>query len=124
MAELGEGLKALKGIATPWEDQQCQQTLTPGSTQSLSHQLMNIHRLDQDPWHIYSRGLLCQISVGEDASNSIEKRGIPMAGVEVSTISGVKGRRDGGTNCGGRDREGCNIWNIVQKLRHLRIQVH
>jgi hypothetical protein len=45
MEVLGEGLKALKVMATPQEDQQCQLTWTTGSSQRLSYQPKNIHRL-------------------------------------------------------------------------------
>ena len=72
MKELGEGLKALKGIGTPQEDQQCQLTWTPGSCQRLSHQLKSEHGLDAGPWHIYSRGLPCLASVGEETPNPAE----------------------------------------------------
>jgi hypothetical protein len=57
------------------EDQQCQLTWTPGSSQRLSHQLKSIHGLVQGPWHICSRGLPCLASVGEDAPNSVETWG-------------------------------------------------
>jgi hypothetical protein len=46
MKELEEGLKALKRIGTPQEDQQTQPTWTIGDNQRLSHQLNSIHRLD------------------------------------------------------------------------------
>jgi hypothetical protein len=42
MEELGEGLKELKGIAIQQEEQQCQLTQTPQSSQRLSHQPKNI----------------------------------------------------------------------------------
>jgi hypothetical protein len=51
MEEPGEGLKALKNIGTPQEDQQN----NPGSSLRLSHQPKNIHRLDQGPQNICSR---------------------------------------------------------------------
>jgi hypothetical protein len=37
MEKLREGLKELKGMATSQEDQQCQLTWTPGSSQRRSH---------------------------------------------------------------------------------------
>ena len=37
MEELKEGLKALKGMGTPQEDQQSQLTWISGSSQRLSH---------------------------------------------------------------------------------------
>jgi hypothetical protein len=43
MEELGEGLKELKRMTTPQENQQCQ--LNPGSSQRLSHQAKSIDRL-------------------------------------------------------------------------------
>lgn len=46
MEEVGEELKALKGLRTTHEDQQNQLTGIPGSSQSLSHQAKNIHGLD------------------------------------------------------------------------------
>jgi hypothetical protein len=38
MDELGEGLKELKGIATPWEEQQDQLTRPLRGPQGLKHQ--------------------------------------------------------------------------------------
>jgi len=49
MEELGEGLKELKGMATPPEEQQYQLTQTPQSSQRLSHQPESIHRLPVAP---------------------------------------------------------------------------
>jgi hypothetical protein len=63
MEELREGLKALKGIGTPQEDQQCQLTWTLGSSQRLSYQPKSIHRLDLGPWHRRSR---CAVSLYVD----------------------------------------------------------
>jgi hypothetical protein len=53
--ELGAGLKVLKGIGTPQEDQQNQLTWTSGSSQRLSQQQKNTQGLDLGPWHICSR---------------------------------------------------------------------
>jgi hypothetical protein len=47
MEGLDEGLKELKGIATSYEDQQCQLTQTSGSFQRLNHQPKSIHGLVQ-----------------------------------------------------------------------------
>lgn len=55
MEELEEGLKALKGMGTPQEDQQSQLIWTPGSSGRLSHQPKNIHGLEWGPQHICSR---------------------------------------------------------------------
>jgi hypothetical protein len=49
MEELGEGLKDLKGIVTPQEDQQSQLTWMPGS-----HGPKNIHGMERDPQQICS----------------------------------------------------------------------
>jgi hypothetical protein len=65
--ELEEGLKALKDMANPQEDQQYQLTQNPGSYQPKS-----IHRLVQSPWHICSRGMPYLSSAEEDAPNSAE----------------------------------------------------
>ena len=46
MEELEEGLKGLKGMGTPQEDQQSQLTWTPGSSQRLSHQTKSIQGLE------------------------------------------------------------------------------
>jgi hypothetical protein len=43
--ELGEGLKVLKGMTIPQEDQYYQLTWTPGNSQRISLQPKNIHRL-------------------------------------------------------------------------------
>ena len=59
MEEFGEGLKELKGMAIPQEDQHCQLTQTPGSSQKRSHQTKSIRRLVQGPQHVYSRRLPC-----------------------------------------------------------------
>ena len=69
MGELGEGLKELKGMATPLEDQQYQITWTSGSSQRLSHKPKSIHRLVLGPQSICSRELLCLASLGEDVLN-------------------------------------------------------
>lgn len=42
MEELGERLKVLKGMGTPQEDNQNQQTWIPGTSQSWCHQQKNI----------------------------------------------------------------------------------
>jgi hypothetical protein len=46
MEELKEGLKTLKGIGTPQEDQQSPLTWLLGGSQRLSHTPKSIHRLD------------------------------------------------------------------------------
>jgi hypothetical protein len=56
MEELQKWLKKLKGVANLNEDQQCQLTWTPGSSQSLSHQPKSIHGLAWGPWDICNRG--------------------------------------------------------------------
>jgi hypothetical protein len=53
--ELEEGLRALKQRWTLQEDQQSQLTWTIGSSQRLSHQPKNTHRLELGPQHICSR---------------------------------------------------------------------
>ena len=55
MEKLGKVLSTLKGIGTPQEDQQCQLTWIPESSQRLSNQLNNINELEQGPQHIWSR---------------------------------------------------------------------
>ena len=70
--DLGGGLKELKGIATPEEGQQCQQTWTPDISQRLSHKPKTIHGLTWDPWHICNRELSCLATVREAMSNSVE----------------------------------------------------
>ena len=70
MKELGEGLKELKGIGTPYEEStQYQLTQTPQSSQRWNHQTKSIQGLVCGPWHICSRGLSCLASVGEDVPN-------------------------------------------------------
>ena len=49
MEELGEGLKELKRMAISQEDQQCQLTWTPGSSQRLRHQPKSIHDSSKAP---------------------------------------------------------------------------
>lgn len=44
--ELGEGLKTLKGVETPQEDQPSQLTWTLGGSQRLSHQPKSTQRLN------------------------------------------------------------------------------
>ena len=70
MEELGEGLKELKGMATPQEDQQCQLTRTPGSSQGLSHQPESIHGLVM-AHSTYVAHMPCLTSVG-DVPNPVE----------------------------------------------------
>jgi hypothetical protein len=48
MEELGEGLKELKGIATPQKEQQYQ--ISSQRAQRLSHQPKSIHGPVHDPW--------------------------------------------------------------------------
>ena len=55
MEELEEGLKGLKGMGTPQEDQQSQLTWTPGSSQRLSHQPKSIYKMGIGAWHVCSR---------------------------------------------------------------------
>jgi hypothetical protein len=59
MEELGRKIEGPEGARTPQEDQQCQLTWTPGSSQRLSHQPKGKHGLNQDPQHISNRGLPC-----------------------------------------------------------------
>ena len=72
MEELGEGMKEPKGMATTQEEQQCQLTWTPGSSQRLCHQPKSIHVLVPWPLAYMSRGLPCLASMGEDAANAGE----------------------------------------------------
>jgi hypothetical protein len=72
MEEIGEGLKELKGMATPEEEQQCHLTWTPGSSQRLSHQPKNIHGLVHGAQHLCNRGVPCLASVGEDVLNHVD----------------------------------------------------
>jgi hypothetical protein len=51
MEELGEELRALKGIGTPWEVQQSQLTWTLEGFQRLNHQPKSIYGLDLGPLH-------------------------------------------------------------------------
>jgi hypothetical protein len=51
--ELGEGLKALKEMATLEEDQECQLTYTPGTSQNLSYQSKSIQGLVERPLAAY-----------------------------------------------------------------------
>ena len=46
MEEMGKGLKALNQMGSLQDDQQSQLTWTSGSSQKLSHQLPNTHRLE------------------------------------------------------------------------------
>ena len=46
MEELGEGLRGLKGIGTPQEDQKSQLTWTLRGSQRLNHQPKSEHGLD------------------------------------------------------------------------------
>jgi hypothetical protein len=52
MVELGEELKALKGIETLQEDQKGQQIWTLGSSQRLNYQSERIQGLNIGPLHI------------------------------------------------------------------------
>ena len=52
MEKLVEGLKELKEITTPLEEQKYQLTWTTGSSQRLSYQPKSIHGVVCDPWHI------------------------------------------------------------------------
>lgn len=58
-------------MATPQEDQQCQQTWTPGSSQRLSHQPVNTHGLVHRPQYRSSHGP-CLASVEEDVPNPVD----------------------------------------------------
>lgn len=58
MKELEEGLKELKRSVTPEEDQQCQLTRTPQSSQRPSLQPRSIYGLVHDPQHICRRDCL------------------------------------------------------------------
>jgi hypothetical protein len=75
MEELREGLKELKGMTTPQEDQHCQLNWTPGISQRLSHQL-KMHTLQgwagPRPQHIYKGRLPYLTSVGENVPNPVE----------------------------------------------------
>jgi hypothetical protein len=70
--ELGEGLKALKGMGTPQEDQQNQLAWTSWGSQRLRHQSKSIYELDRGLQHTCSRGLPCLALVGEDVPNPAE----------------------------------------------------
>jgi len=70
MEELREGLKKLKGMAIPQEEQQYQLTLTSQSSQRLGHQPQSMQGMVCD--YICSTGLPCLPSVGEDPPNPIE----------------------------------------------------
>jgi hypothetical protein len=72
MEESGKGLKELKEMAIPQEDEQGQLTWTPGSSQRLRNQPKSIHWPVQSPWHLRNRGLPCLASVGQDAPNPVE----------------------------------------------------
>jgi hypothetical protein len=72
MNQMGEGLKELKGIAIPQENQQCQLTWTPGSSWIVSHQPKSIHGLVHGPQHTCSRELPCLALMGEDGPNSVD----------------------------------------------------
>lgn len=50
-----EGLKALKEMATPQVEQQCQLNWNPGSYYRLSHQPKNTYHLEPGPQHICNR---------------------------------------------------------------------
>lgn len=71
MEELEEGLKALKGMGTPQEDQQSQLIWTPGSSGRLSHQPKNRHGLECGPQHICSR---CAAQSSFEFPNKTEAR--------------------------------------------------
>ena len=49
MEQFGQGLKAVKGMGTPHEDQQNQLTWTPGSSRRPSQQPKNTQGLEQGP---------------------------------------------------------------------------
>jgi hypothetical protein len=95
---LEEGLKTLKGIGTPQEDQQSQLTWTG----ELSEAEATAIELDQDAWPICSRhatqspGLTCLALMGEDVPNPAELmpqgRGHTQRG---PILSEKKGREDG-----------------------------
>jgi hypothetical protein len=68
MEELGEGLKELKGIVTPYAEQQYQLA----RPQRLNHQQKSIHGLVGCPHYICSRGLSGLASVGVDEIGPLE----------------------------------------------------
>jgi hypothetical protein len=72
MEQLEKGLKELKRIATPWEEQQSQLILTPQNSQRQSQKPRNIHRLVHVTRHMCNRGLSDMASVGKDALKSVE----------------------------------------------------
>lgn len=71
MEELVEGLKELNGMASPWEDRQCQLTWIPQNSQKLNHQQKSKQWLVHGPWHISSIGLPCQALVAEVLPNHV-----------------------------------------------------
>jgi len=61
------------GMATPYEDQQCQLSWNPGSSQRLSQQPKSIHGLIQGHQQYVPKDWLpCLSSLEEDVSNPIE----------------------------------------------------
>ena len=72
MGELEERLNKVNGIATKYEEQQCQLTRTPQKSQILSQKLRSIHGLLYGPEHMYKKGQSCLASVGEDALKPVE----------------------------------------------------
>jgi hypothetical protein len=75
--ELGEGLKELKGIATPQEEQyqltgQTPTTTPPQSSQGLNHQAKSTHGGTNGSSSLYSRGWPYLASVGEEALGPVE----------------------------------------------------
>jgi hypothetical protein len=72
MEELGEGLKELKGFATPQEEQQYQQTRPPQNSKELNHQPKNTHRGSRGPSHKCSRGLPYLASMGGKAFGPVK----------------------------------------------------
>jgi len=65
--KLGQGLKELKGFATPWEEQQFQPIRPHQSSQGLNHQPKSTHGRTHGSSCICSRGWPYLASVGGEA---------------------------------------------------------
>jgi hypothetical protein len=78
MEELGEGLKELKGFATPWEEQQYQPTRTPIELKGTPNQRVYMEGT-HDSSCIGSSGWPCLASMRGEAL-VLEKAGCPSVG--------------------------------------------
>lgn len=106
MEELGEELKALKEMASTWEDQQDQLSWIPGSPQRLS-----IHGLDGGPTHV-AEGCLV-LPQGKSMCLFLQRLDVPEQRdtQRVPTLSEVNWREGKGRDSVKGNREGSS-WDI------------